>query len=328
MLSAVHDARDTGRTMRDNNHTNKSKPIRPTMHLHGAGHMYPKAWKSVEEERQGGISWPNWMFLPLTAWTKIILADCEPHMTAKTVVEDAMRLAAIGTWRYSQSIYRIDPVLFEALITTPLTKLPNELFFQLPEWSVYIETPGLDWMESEQYGFWAFLDRNMDTGENYLNLVIDSESDLAPISLDLSFPTIEASIQAVAHKMREKNLAVSVNVETALSVILPPLLNLVLYVCSDGVEFTGAHKPPPPTPKRTKKGWRLFPAQKSRIWELGKATGDVIRQSVRKDDNGMRSGPSPHIRRAHWHTFYKGTGESKMQFVKFLPPIPVATDRV
>lgn len=297
---------------------------RPLMHLHGAGQMYQGAWKALELLRREQTDWPSWVFLPLAKWTEIILEDSEPHMTPKIVVEDATRLAAIGAWRYSQSIYRIDSVLFESLVETPLTQLSSDLLQRLPEWSVYIETPGMEWLGSEQFGFWAFLDQDLKTGKIFLNLVIDSEMDLAPVSLALGVGTIEDSIQSVSDGMERAGVNVSANAKTSLSIVLPPLINLVLYVCSDGVEYSGDSAPGFPSPKRTKKGWRLFPAQKPRVWELGRLTGDKIRTALEID--GDRNGPSPHIRRAHWHTFLKGPRDQAQEFVKFLPPIPVATE--
>lgn len=38
------------------------------------------------------------------------------------------------------------------------------------------------------------------------------------------------------------------------------------------------------------------------------------------------TGPRGHIRRAHWHSFWKGTGEARCLDVRWLPPIPVNLD--
>jgi hypothetical protein len=42
--------------------------------------------------------------------------------------------------------------------------------------------------------------------------------------------------------------------------------------------------------------------------------------------NAGRRGPAPHIRRAHWHTFWTGprSGAPRKPALKWIPPIPVA----
>jgi hypothetical protein len=95
-------------------------------------------------------------------------------------------------------------------------------------------------------------------------------------------------------------------------------LPLIAYICSDGVDYPDRQRPSYPTPVKTRRdGWKLFPAQKDRIWMLGEKSGRAIREHSPREHTGTRKGPAPHIRRAHWHTLRNGE-------VKFFPPIPVA----
>ncbi|WP_322071936.1 hypothetical protein [Paraburkholderia bannensis] len=44
----------------------------------------------------------------------------------------------------TQGIYRIDPADYPALIATVLTgEIPAEILMCMPEWCIYVETPGL-----------------------------------------------------------------------------------------------------------------------------------------------------------------------------------------
>ena len=53
-------------------------------------------------------------------------------------------LNVYATWRMTQGIYRFHPEANAALVETPVTgPLPIEVFYQLPQWCVFIETPGL-----------------------------------------------------------------------------------------------------------------------------------------------------------------------------------------
>lgn len=300
---------------------------RPLEHLEFAGKMYPEAWRQAEKFREGADSWPSWCFIPIRRWAEIVRDDRRPHMTAEVILADAARLATIGTWRYSQGIYRFDDAVYQSLLDTQLDdKLHTELLLRMPEWSIYIETPGLNWFDSPQYGFWAMLDYDDKTERPILSLVIDSEADLAPVAMELGSWSITEALDRMAAKGAPWGIKPDPNVVTVHSVVLPPLFNLLLYACSDGVEYSGTDRPVVPTAKRTKRGLRYFPATRPRVWALGKQTGDKIREYVRST---RKWEVPPKLRRAHWHTFYRGPRDGKRElFAKFLPPIPVAGYKV
>jgi hypothetical protein len=301
--------------------------------------MYPAAWRQVEElrqsrERDGVPDWPEWCFLPMGGWYAIVSEGAPVCPPAR--IQDVARLAAIGTWRYTQSIYRLDPDLFGAIVdTVPSGALPCDVLYRLPEWCVYIETPGMDWYGDAMRGFWAHLESDANTGRAELRFVMDCEAALTPAILHMGPWTIteavdrelvEADRQATLHKMKAYMLGMRDDTPDIMARAFYPVLSLLLYVCSNGVEYSGPGQPGNPTPKRTKKGWRLFPADKLRIWNLGEKTGDAIRSAremVRQA--GERKGPAPHVRRAHWHGYWTGPREGEREFVlKWLPPMVVA----
>lgn len=113
-----------------------------------------------------------------------------------------------------------------------------------------------------------------------------------------------------------------------------PLLSLLLYLCADEAEIgDGRARPANPEPKRTRRhGWRLFPADGPRTWDVGVRLGAALRRAREREDAEAREAaahgrarPRPHIRRAHWHTFLAGVGRSERR-LKWLPPIPVNLD--
>lgn len=68
------------------------------------------------------------MFLSLNDWLEIEFEQY-PHNALIEQVSNAAKLAAIGTWRYSQGIYQINEDLFTALIASPISSiLPSEVF--------------------------------------------------------------------------------------------------------------------------------------------------------------------------------------------------------
>ena len=83
-------------------------------------------------------------------------------------------LAALAAWRSTQGIYRFDPSTFDALWNTPVTgEIPTEVLYCLPEWCVFIPTPGKTWQGSRLNGFFAHLDHNLEMRRTELRLLLD-----------------------------------------------------------------------------------------------------------------------------------------------------------
>jgi hypothetical protein len=122
-------------------------------------------------------------------------------------------------------------------------------------------------------------------------------------------------------------------VET-LSSDLSPLVSLVLYLCSEAADIqeSGAGKrvPTRPKPQKTRKGMRIFAPDHPSRWEVGYRLGAALRQALAErepsEPTGTHSSPRPHIRRAHWHSFWVGKRDqpdARSVTLKWLPPIPV-----
>jgi hypothetical protein len=116
-----------------------------------------------------------------------------------------------------------------------------------------------------------------------------------------------------------------------------PIVSLLLYLCSannDIRDSKGTNRlPKRPKAQKTKDGLKLFPPDAPTTWEVGYRIGAAIRkaqqhhQEQEAQDPSTHSSPRPHIRRAHWHSFWSGSlknpQERKLN-VKWMPPIPVA----
>jgi hypothetical protein len=121
-----------------------------------------------------------------------------------------------------------------------------------------------------------------------------------------------------------------------------PLVSLVLYLCSIGSDVrdgTGSNRVPMrPEPTKTKRGQRLFPAEKHATWEVGCRIGAALRRAREQEDSEsaekgsgdkVKAGPRPHIRRAHWHSYWLGPRKDRKKqqiLTRWLPPIPVKVD--
>lgn len=311
----------------------------PNEHLIGAGKMYPQAWKQIDIFRQdkgrGLPDWPAWCFLPMAAWYSIVSGGGANRL-GFNMIGDVAKLAAIGTWRYSQGIYQFDPDFYSAIIDTiPSGELPSEVLYRLPEWSLYIETPQAKWFDDDMCGFWAHLEWDVNTQRHELRLLLSTDGNLIPIPIHIGKWTLtEAIDRAIAEAKTQAQIAglaasSPAELPEQMAAQLYGIVSLVLYICSDEPEIDderqpGIH-PQRPTPRRTKNGWRLFPAEKPRVWSVGKQIGKTLRQSDIYESDGRTV--RPHLRRAHWHGFWTGPRAGERKFIyKWLPPIIVGSN--
>lgn len=86
--------------------------------------------------------WPYWCFLPVPHWMMLFLGKQQRQFTREIWLE-MQKLLVLGTWRYSKGIYSPHPALLHALTDTPISdSLPVDIFLRLPEWCIYVKTPG------------------------------------------------------------------------------------------------------------------------------------------------------------------------------------------
>lgn len=314
---------------------------RPVKHLNAASKLYPQAWKQVDMFRASKgddlPDWPDWCFLPFAAWYAITSGggSLSPDQAG-----DIAKLAAIGTWRYTQGIYRFDRDVYDSLINTDFDReMPVEVLYRLKEWCIYVETPDL----SEMYGFFAHLEHDINTGIDELMLLIDCEESLIPIILHIGDWTVERAIDesiktAIDNQERFKTFGFAgkaiikdqrdrlVNLQ---SKIAKHCLSLLLYLCSDepDIERVENELPHYIKPTRTKRGLQFFPPSKPKIWNIGRTIGEQIRKWQKEPTGNNHASPKAHIRRAHWHGYWTGSkAKANRKFIyKWIAPIFVNT---
>jgi len=331
--------------------TSTSAQCRPRDHLIAAGKLYPGAWKYADEcraDRGDGLpDWPNWCYLPLAAAYAIVSGGGSNRVPLNQA-GDVGRLGALMAWRVTQGVYRFDSALFDRLIETPISgDIPHEILYRLPEWCVYVETPGLRYRDSALYGVFAHLEFDINHKRAELRLLLDSEIALEPFPLHLGAWSLDESIRRMTDVVKVQGLAVGASIPANELVaearpIIEPILSLLLYLCAENAEIGDGQKAPGnPIPKRTKSGPRLFPPDRPTTWEVGVRLGAALRKAYHASEtagDGTHAGPRPHVRRAHWHGFRIGAmkrddgtaipaGDREFK-LRWLPPIPVNLDDV
>jgi hypothetical protein len=140
----------------------------------------PEIWAQIDQmrERRGKElrDWPSWCYMPVAGSYAIVSGGVE---IAPEMLSGVGALATLAAWRPTQGIYRYHPDVLAALWETPVDgNIPSEVLHALPEWCVYIETPGRQWHGMEMFGFFAFLESDANDGREELRLMVDSGTEL------------------------------------------------------------------------------------------------------------------------------------------------------
>jgi hypothetical protein len=322
---------------------------------------YPDIWKVADGLRKSAcenLNFWNWSvsYLPLIFWKVLVtkynhFEKCETLKKYQETIgkdelidewfldvlnleefKDVIVLSALAGWRYTQDVYVFDKILYEALITTELKdSFPVEILLRLPCWTIYVKIDD-SIFDKILNGFYIHINDILDVSEIRvfkLIIVLDSIS-LVPIEIVIN-PTLTYTLDDFIIHSSIDHLKISSEEYLENKSLINSILSLLLYLLSAEPDIT-SHIPQPkptyPTYIKTKKGNKLFPPDKPRIWNVGKIVGDSIRQIQSNEKKSIEHKTKrPHIRRAHWHGFWSGKRDSEQKFnYKWLPPIIVGIE--
>ena len=310
---------------------------------------YPGAWKLYETFRadrgKGLPIWPEWCWCPLTAAYAIVSGGGK-HKVPVDRLADIGALGALAPWRMTQGIYRFDTDVFAALWSTPLSgDLPVEILYHLPEWCVYVDAPpGYTYGRDSLYGWFAHLEWDAETKRPELRFVFDLDNRLTSFMIHLTAPTLEGCVLSAmdegAKQARKYGIEMDIPSDEIAErkISLSPVVSVLLYLCSvaaDIADLRGKREQPAnPVPKKTKKGLRMFSATAETTWLVGYRIGASLRLAAGGSSagaGGSHASPRPHVRRAHWHSFWTGPKDDpgkRKPVLKWLPPIPVGAGEI
>jgi len=289
----------------------------------------------------------------LDRYARVAVYSTDDEVNAAAPILDVSRVAALAAWRLTQGIYVIDPTVLQAVVETPMDgAIPVDVLLSLPEWCVYVPTAGHVIEATKIAGFFAWLEHDVNRRQTELRILIDQADrtglkSLSPeilhlhhgLPFDESYDRMIEEMRKQAQRLGSRGDAwesaareLRRNARTRVG----PLLSVLLYLCSQTAEYrlggqTKTGPPAAPRPQKTKAGWRLFPPDRPRTWYVGEHLGHAIREALAashsRHPGDERAGPRPHVRRAHWHSFWTGSrsdAAARKIVLKWLPPIPVA----
>lgn len=310
---------------------------------------WPMAWditKKLRSNKGKKLSdWPDWCYVPFAAGKIISAQKKNLTLLEKTICPWVITAAA--TWRTTQGIYRFDPDLYDELVGQSLKgRLPSEILTCLPEWCVYIETPGAKFCGTPVYGFWALLNHAHDTESIGLFLVFNQENgEYFPVFAGAGSETLETYFEKIevfdANPSDNDTIMKTFKriaspeeigeIRTNFLQNLVPFIQLVLYLCAENTDIPVQPRHPN---TRVRMSGQVDVPKEPRVWMVGERIGASIRkyrneerQNEYRETSSTHASPRPHVRRAHWHHFWAGpkTGEQKL-ILRWLPPIPVNVD--
>lgn len=322
-----------------------------------------KIWSSLENAVLTNINsnyslWPSFIFAPSFVWFNILydadyfLNDSESEIGIKTE-----NMQALGGFRYTKDIYLFDEDLVNNLIKTSLKDINAQALLRLPEQHLFIDLNGkVEVYDKKIIGFYAYYNDDV-CSERLSNFATvdkefsshfkdypyklcirvlwkDDEGDnIWSGSIPLKDGDLTDSLEYMhnirkmienKYRITETNKMPPCEVVPILEKIIP----FILYLCSDEPEIKDKKcsklKHIPYSDKDKPK--RIFSPSIVRRWEVGKEIGKKLRQQ--REHTG-RSSITPHLRRAHWHGFYKGKrdNEERELIYKWIPPIFVTSSK-
>lgn len=291
--------------------------MKPKQHLEYYTKIYPNAWVLIDEfrgAREVLPPWPKQCFIPLAAVYNVILSEIEKQNIEFNeenrfpLLNDVGIIGALAAWRFTQRVYRFDPDVYRAVLNTPFTEeLPHDVLFNLPEWCVYIETPGFKMGGEDLAGFFAFLDYDTDKKNTELRLVFDYNLPapcLYSIPIALGPWPLTESVNRIMSKVVQETGAANVEQNKAIEQTretLTSIISLLIYLCADNAEF-GAKGKRPTWPSNNK-----IPPEQPKVWDVGLSIGTALRRAM--ETAGQPDG------QAGWHGYWTEPLNGKQKYV-------------
>lgn len=232
----------------------------------------------------------------------------------------ATGLCSVACWRHTQAVYQFDQTLREELQNTPATDVPADVVKRLPYPCVWIQM-------DDDGGFFVMLDDTRAGIEVVLLGLHRSIGQVFKLVVTASLGVLGQATKLVegsGYDPGETGIPLSKAIQVN-ATMLGSLMSMVLYLCSEEPDITS--KPSPMNQARIRRGKTPYHPT---IHHVGYRIGAAFRKAKAEREASQGTGghgasPAPHMRRAHWHTYWVGKENTpqRRQVVKWLPPIPV-----
>lgn len=287
--------------------------MRPLQYLNNFAKELPGVFKAHEEIRMAArqnLEWPHWCYLPMAATLEVLKQyRFDPRLIAP--------VAALAAWRVGKIVIRFHPEVQAALKQSASPQIPSDTLLLLPVWGVYVEYThqGVDPAAGAIHGFFAHLEYDYKHKTSELRILLDGENGLTPLIVMLDNTNLSDSWEALS---KNNPLALQSFKEAAkvYNPLLQDIISMLLYLCAENDTSSPLQNP---SPQKRKGREVLHAASGPKIVLSGWKTGQRL-QEAKAGTGGVSV--TPHLRKAHWHTYRIGKGRQHTT-LKWLHPILV-----
>lgn len=289
-------------------------------------------------------------------WKDLIRTGLDPNTSFISFSAKATRLAA--AWRAFKLEYRMDGSLFGQLMNTPLTGVPPANIFQrLPVPCFYLSWPedrssmpddlrkclatmdvangALIYCDGKTLTIQPLFGKHSFQQHLSISLGEQSIEDAVQTDLDRIWKASKNMLERHPNTEQEdvaKALDGAQNRHEAYRPVARQfwtgLISMVLYLCSEKPDVSDR---PITRPKisRLGKTVRIIPTAGEQTLDVGARVGSVFRKDAQSRESahdaqfGHGHSPQPHIRRAHWHSYWTGSKPNQVVVLKWISPILV-----
>lgn len=250
-------------------------------------------------------------------------------------------IQAIALWRECRVVYSYDAALADMLMGQDVPEVPCEALRHLPQWCICIT----DFDASGKYvALYAYLDGDelvliwqTPSGrycEDILTLAPGADVRQAMRISNRKAMSLLSGTRIPSYSGDMYNYGARRGVQDGPEYRPRRIdaermtrgINLLLYLCADNAETRCVTSRPPRVPTPDKPA-DVPPPVKITSYQVGIRIGAAIRKAVQADAAnsaapGHHASPAPHVRRAHYATYWTGPGR-KIPVVRWIQPVLV-----
>ena len=273
---------------------------------------------------------------------KFLVSGVDPRSIFVSYSAEALQ--AVAAWRTTKLHYEVDPDFWDELAATPMKGTPpSEIFERLPAKAFFISRKGWLLRKSVFHGFFVYVLPGALSIVPVTNTTVSGK-----LELRLSNESVEEALDRVCQESKDSSLRVIQahpnwtedgkkkaiadfmarwpEEERAIKQTWHGVLSNVLYLCTEQPDVEDRELP---ASRVSRMGTRVrfsVPKNETAI-AVGVRLGAVFRKEAsgrsERSESGLGRPLPPHIRRAHWHTYWVGKKGEQRPEVKWLSPILV-----
>ena len=311
------------------------KEIAPLLAIKNLKKKYPNSIQYADMLHKDMCCWdPDLCYINVAA-----AQACLSSNTALTPEQynDASLFACFATWRRNKNIYTFDQELIDTLTENAKDLvIPVDVIQNLPVSAFYIETKGWNGLFD---GFMVFWEEDHETHEKelrflYLNRNGEKfyENYIHIIPGGTILDGLERSKQMITDNIKKNQPSISFSQYNQVLKSIDDSYNLacksmqlVLYLCADNVKIVEDPQQAAIYRQSTEIADKY---REIRIWNAARHSRTHQQNKIERTTHSECGAPKkPHIRQSHWHSYWKGSGESRKLVLYWMDPMIIHEDQ-